>query len=78
MTTPREWLDKTLAELNIRQDHHVNIVAIKRTREVTHTNGETTTIETIVDVPLPTSRLLADDILIIAGHEKDLEKLPTS
>lgn len=76
MVTPPDWVDKTLAELNIRLEHHVNIVAIKRQKAVEDGNGERRIIERIVDVPLPTSKLESEDILILAGRESDLEKLP--
>jgi len=76
MAVPPAWRDKTLASLDIRQKFNVNIVAIKRQRRVETTDGGETTIETIVDVPLPSSQLTSEDILIIAGKEADLDKLP--
>lgn len=76
MATPIGWVNKTLAELNVRLEHHVNIVAIKRQKAVADDTGEPRVLERIVDVPLPTSKLEAGDILILAGRESDLEALP--
>ncbi len=76
MVTPADWANKTLAELNVRLEHHVNIVAIKRKKTVPNGEGEEKIIERILDVPLPTSKLEAEDILILAGRESDLEALP--
>jgi len=76
MAAPKSWINKTLAELNVRQDFHINIVAIKRRHEVQETDGGQRVEERIVDVPLPTSTLESDDILIIAGRQEDLDALP--
>jgi len=76
MATPKSWINKTLAELNVRQDFHINIVAIKRQHEVQESGGGQRVEERIVDVPLPTSKLEPDDILIIAGRKEDLDALP--
>ncbi len=78
MVTPKPWIGETLADLDLRQKYHVNIVAIKRSvSTISEETGQTTIEERIVDLPLPTSRLAADDILIIAGDNDAIEKLPT-
>lgn len=76
LATPRPWVKKTLAELDIRRTYNVNIVAIKRRVSTAAESGEETFEELVVDLPLPTSRLTADDILVIAGRDEDLEDLP--
>ena len=76
MAVPESWQGKTLAELDLRRKHKVTVVAIRRR---THTSSETgldAYEERIVDVPLPSSRLSAEDTLMIAGFNVDLEKLP--
>jgi len=76
MLTPKAWINKTLAELNVRQNFHINIVAIKRQQSVPTDNDEKQAVERIVDVPLPTSKLEEEDILIIAGRQEEINALP--
>lgn len=76
MATPSTWVNRTLQELDVRRKHHVNIVAIKRRVAVALETGEEGFEELVVDLPMPTSRLRSDDILVIAGRDEDLEDLP--
>ncbi|MFG0330016.1 MAG: NAD-binding protein [Phycisphaerales bacterium] len=77
LATPRSWVNKTLAELDVRRTYNVNIVAIKRRVPSASETGEETYEEIVVDLPLPTSRLTSEDVLVIAGHDEDLEDLPS-
>lgn len=76
MSVPPAWFDRTLAELDLRRKFNVTVVAIKRKVESSSPTGADTFEERVVDVPLPTSRLGKDDTLVIAGFDKDMEKLP--
>lgn len=76
LAAPQAWQGKTLAELDLRRKHNVTIVAIKRRVETPTGSGADSTDERVVDVPLPASRLSADDTIIIAGFDEDLERLP--
>ncbi len=76
MATPGDWKGKTLAELDLRKRFNVTIVAIKRRVEASAPSGVDTADTRVVDVPLPTSRLGGDDTIVIAGYDKDLERLP--
>ncbi len=76
MAAPRGWHGKTLAELDLRRKYNVTIVAIKRKVESATATGADSYEERVVDVPQPKSRLGADDTLIVAGFDADLEKLP--
>lgn len=60
--TPKRWLDKTLIELNLRNTERVNIVVIKRGDE-------------IITSPSGDSKLLADDLLVVAGSVEDITRL---
>ncbi|MDE5563101.1 MAG: TrkA family potassium uptake protein [Clostridiales bacterium] len=60
--TPKRWVDKTLIELNLRNTERVNIVVIKRGDE-------------IITSPTPDCKLLADDLLVVAGSVEDINKL---
>lgn len=60
--TPKRWVDKTLIELNLRNTEHVNIVVIKRGDEV-------------ITSPAADYKLLADDLLVVAGSIEDINRL---
>lgn len=60
--TPKKWQDKTLAELNLRNNEHVTLVVVKRGNEV-------------IASPGGDCKLLAEDILIIAGSVEDTNRL---
>lgn len=59
---PESWVGRTLSGLNIRSRYGVNIVGI-RGREEININ------------PAPDDELKADDILIVLGHNTELQKL---
>ncbi len=73
---PDIWVGKTLAELDLRRKHNVTVVAIRRRVQVSSESGEDAFEERVVDVPLPTSRIGPGDTLVIAGFNRDVEKLP--
>lgn len=77
MKTPKSWVDKTLAELEIRPTYNVNIVVVKRHVASTEDGGSDEEYADVqVEVPMPNTKLAADDILVIAGADDDLEDLP--
>lgn len=76
MAAPLAWEGKTLAELDLRKRHNVTVVAIKRRVPTSGPTGVDTFEERVVDVPMPSSRLGHDDTLVIAGFDRDLERLP--
>jgi len=57
---PKAWIGKTIAELDIRKKHHLNIIAVR-------------TPEQLV-VPMPDMELYAEDDLLIIGNIKDVKK----
>ncbi len=75
MPTPDSWRGKTLSELDLRSKHNVTMVAIKRRAPSAGPSGAEEVEERVVDLPQPTSRLTADDMLVIAGFDRDLRKL---
>ncbi len=60
--TPKKWQDKTLAELDLRNTEHVTLVVIKRGDEV-------------IPSPGGNCKLLAEDLLVIAGTVADTKRL---
>lgn len=73
-TPPAAWVGKALSELDLRKEFRITVVAIRRAAPVS--NGKGARVERTVETPMPGSRLDASDILVLAGFDRDLEKLP--
>ena len=72
MIAPAGYHEKTLLDLQLRQKYHVNLVSIKRgekTQDVKQ-KGE------VINVPLPDTVIYEGDILMVAGSDTDLVRLP--
>ena len=69
---PASYHGKTVLDLQFRQKYGVNLVSIKRGEkaEDVKQKGE------IINVPLPDTVIYEDDIMMIAGSDEDLAKLP--
>lgn len=89
LPTPGAWVGKSLADLDMRRKFQVTLVAIKRLASGPKKDGDApskagaaepedagASAERVVEAPLPTSRLRESDILVIAGFDQDIEKLP--
>jgi trk system potassium uptake protein TrkA len=70
LSTPKEFVGKSLKETQLRSKYGVNLIAIKRkitekgtTRDVWNVN------------PSPTDIMEEDDILVLIGSNEDLDKL---
>lgn len=59
---PKKWTGKTIADLHLRKQYEVNVVAIKRGKEVNVS-------------PASTDRLQAEDLLVVIGEAKKLNSL---
>ena len=73
--TPDMLVGKTIEDAQLRQQHHVNIVGIKRRSPDVDARGRRTFRETIDLVPTPSDVLAEGDILILAGEDDDIQKL---
>ncbi len=76
MAVPGEWQDHSLSDLDLRRKYNITVVAIKRRVEASTPTGADAYEERVVDVPMPSSRLGKEDVLVIAGFDRDLERLP--
>jgi len=70
---PASFDEKTLMDLQLRQKYSVNLVAVKR--------GEDSKVKKqekgqIINVPMPDTIIYEGDILMVAGSDSDLAKLP--
>ena len=60
MKIPKEWYGKTLAQLDLRKKFNVNIIAIKR--------------DAHVNVPYPDSIMTSEDVALVIGETKNIQK----
>ena len=74
LRAPEIFLNKTLAGLNLRAKHHVNLVAIKRIRQVA--KGGRNVDQEVVSVPSPNDVIQRGDVLVLVGDNEALNRLP--
>ena len=70
---PASFDGKTVMDLQLRQKYKVNLVAIKRDE---HSKKKKTNGVGVINVPMPTTVVYENDILMVAGSDADLAKLP--
>jgi len=70
---PTTWIGKTLAELSLRAEYNVQVVAIKRATP----SPAGAPVRTAMIMPQPDSPLLEGDVLILIGRDPDLAAVPT-
>lgn len=73
VTAPKSFDGKTVMDLQLRQKYNVNLVAIRRDESSpTHKSEKSG----IINVPMPNTIIYEGDILMVAGSDFDLVKLP--
>ena len=70
---PASFDGKTVMDLQLRQKYGVNLVAIKRDEHGAKKKSENADI---INVPMPSTVVHENDILMVAGSDADLAKLP--
>jgi len=70
---PASFDGKTLMDLQLRQKYSINLVAIKRSEDSKAKKSEK---GQVINVPMPNTIIYKDDILMVAGSDTDLAKLP--
>jgi len=73
---PASFDSKTVMDLQLRQKYSVNLVAIKRAEHRRSKKSDKSEKEGIINVPMPNTVIYQDDILMVAGSDADLAKLP--
>ena len=68
---PSAFDGKTVMDLQLRQKYNVNLVAIKRNEQNIKDDQER-----VINVPMPETVVYAGDVLMIAGSDIDLSRLP--
>lgn len=77
MYVPKEFIGKSLKELDLRKKTKVNVVSIKRTILSVDEQGNSVRSEDIV-FPEPEEVLRESDMMLIVGKNTDLERLQES
>ena len=70
---PASFDGRTVMDLQLRQKHNVNLVLIRRSENSKQTKAEK---GKIINVPMPSTVVYQGDILMVAGSDADLAKLP--
>jgi trk system potassium uptake protein TrkA len=70
---PASFDSKTVMDLQLRQKYNVNLVAIKRNEQA---KAKKAGKGGIINVPMPNTVIYQDDIMMVAGSDADLAKLP--
>ncbi|MBN2019944.1 MAG: TrkA family potassium uptake protein [Sedimentisphaerales bacterium] len=73
ISAPASFHGKTVLDLQLRQKFNVNLVAIKRGE---HELAKRDRKEEIMNVPMPDTIVYEGDVLMVAGSDADLAKLP--
>ncbi len=73
IVAPESFDDKTVMDLQLRQKYNVNLVLIKRSDDSRAKKSEK---GPIIAVPMPGTVVYKGDILMIAGSDNDLARLP--
>ncbi len=70
---PASFDGKTVMDLQLRQKYNINLVLIKHSDESKVKKNDK---ESIINVPMPGTIVYMDDILMVAGSDADLARLP--
>jgi len=70
---PPSFDGRTVMDLQLRQKYNVNLVLVKRGENARKIKGEK---GKIINVPMPSTVIYQDDILMVVGSDVDLAKLP--
>ncbi|MFH1717439.1 MAG: TrkA family potassium uptake protein [Planctomycetota bacterium] len=70
---PPSFDGKTVMELQLRQKYNINLVLIKRDEDSKERKEEK---GKIINVPMPSTIIYQNDVLMVAGSDADLANLP--
>lgn len=72
LKAPASFDHMTVMDLQLRQRYNINLVAIKRSDRKRDELQE----ESVINVPMPSTVIYEGDVLMVAGSDPDLAKLP--
>lgn len=76
LKAPKVFHNKTLGQIDLRKKYKVNLVAIKKQVSTVQAQGEETTEEEVIDVPMADTVIRPDDTLVVVGSTDALSQLP--
>lgn len=76
MVAPAMFHNKTLQELQLRNEHGVNLIAIKRTTATKPDGKPAKGISPSVSVPDANTKIMHGDVLVLVGSNDALSQLP--
>lgn len=71
---PELLVGQTLRRANLRREHNLNVVAIKKRKPQITRDGERTFEEYTDNVPSPDTTFEESDILVVVGNDSDIAK----
>ncbi len=78
VAAPKNFHDKTLAELNVNKKYSVLVVAIRRTVKQADSQGRETSRESVIAGLGPGDVILPGDVLTLIGSDEAIAKFPTA
>ncbi|MBN1942495.1 MAG: TrkA family potassium uptake protein [Phycisphaerae bacterium] len=70
---PRPFVGKSLGEIDVRKNHHVQVIAVRRQAEDTDAEGRRRTHEVVISVPTAETTIQDGDVLLLIGSDKALQ-----
>ncbi|MCD4825128.1 MAG: TrkA family potassium uptake protein [Phycisphaerae bacterium] len=71
---PEHYAGKTLGELDVRKNFHIQVVAIRRTAEDVDADGVMRTREVVISVPMADTKIKSGDVLMMIGGDSAIQK----
>lgn len=72
---PASFVGKTIGELNIRINHHLNVITLLRTKLKTNLIGVPTKIKEVIGVPTANTLIEKDDVMVVFGLNEKIKDL---
>lgn len=69
---PKTFVGKTLGEIDVRRNHHVQVIAVRRTTQDTDADGRRRSHEIIISVPTAETTIQDGDVLLLIGSDEAL------
>jgi len=78
ITAKKDFIGKTLKELDIRNKYNVNVMAIQKKMERINNEGKVVQDVMMNDLPGPNDTIEEGDVMVVVGADDDIEKLALS
>jgi trk system potassium uptake protein TrkA len=78
ISVPGSFVGKSLAQLDLRREFRVNVIAIKKKVPTITDEGRTEYRTEVRDIPDPDAKFEANDIMVLIGAPESLERMSRS